>query len=106
MNIKRCPIFKLTTSIIALAFSALIVYQVVYSGFAMAAKPGHTPVTVRLITHEVSLGKSQPGEVKYSRVISGDNRHIAYTVKTNDGEFVMVDGCRQNLHIDPPSCPH
>ena len=102
MNIKRCPIFKLNTSIMALAFSALIAYPLVYSGFAMAAKPGHIPATVRLITHEVSLGKSQPGEVKYSRVISSDEKHIAYTVKTNDGEVVMVDGVAGKTYTSIP----
>jgi Tol biopolymer transport system component len=102
MNIKRTHIFKLTTLIIALAFSALIVYPVIYSGFALAAKPGHIPATVRLITREVSLGKLQPGEVEYSRVISSDQKHIAYTVKTNDGEFVMVDGVAGKTYTSIP----
>ena len=79
---------KLTTSIAVLTFSALIVC----TGLALAAKPAPRPAVVRLITREVSLGKSQPGEVEYSRVISDDQKHIAFTVKTSGGEFVMVDG--------------
>jgi Tol biopolymer transport system component len=95
MNIKRCFIFKLTTWFITLA---LIGYPFVFSDLALATKPA----TVRLVTHEVSLGKLQPGEVKYSRVISSDQKHIAYTVKTNDGEFVMVDGVAGKTYTSIP----
>src|SRR5215831_18338815 len=87
MPIKPRPI-KLTTFIAALISCALIVF----SGLALAAKPARKPAGVRLITREVSLGKLPPGEVEHSRVISADQKHIAYTVKTSDGEFVMVDG--------------
>ncbi len=89
MNIKSCPSFKLISIIILAIFSALLVS----SDFAArAAKSAWLPAGVRLITREVPLGKSQPGEVAYSRVISDDQKHIAFTVKTNGGEFVMVDG--------------
>ncbi len=100
MNIKRH--FKLTSTIIALAFSALIGCAFSYSGFAQATKPARTPATLRLIAREISLGKSHPGEVKYSRVISNDDKHIAFTVKTNDGEFVMVDGVAGKLYTSIP----
>ena len=79
---------KLLVSIAALTSSALIAF----SGLALAAKPAERATPVRLITREISLGKTQPGEVEYSRVISDDQKHIAFTVKTNGGEFVMVDG--------------
>jgi len=102
MNINPGHTFKLNASIMALAFSALIVYPVVYSGFALAAKPGHVPTTMRLITREVSLGKPHVGEIKYSRVISSDDKHIAYSVKTNDGEFVVVDGVADKTYTSIP----
>jgi len=89
MNIKPCPSFKLISIIILAVFLALLVS----SDFAArAGKSAWVPAAVRLITREVSLGKSQPGEVEYSRVISDDQKHIAFTVKTSGGEFVMVDG--------------
>ena len=59
---------KLTTSIAALTFSALIVC----SGLALAAKPAPRPAALRLITREVSLGKAQLGEIEYSRIISDE----------------------------------
>jgi Tol biopolymer transport system component len=102
MNIKRIDAFKFNAFVIALAVSALILYAVVYSNSSLAAKPGHNPVTVRLITREVSLGKSNPGEVKYSRAISRDQKHIAYTVKANDGEFVMLNGVAGKTYTSIP----
>ncbi|MEP6920353.1 MAG: hypothetical protein ABI967_04445 [bacterium] len=100
MSIKRPHIFNLTTSVVALFCSALIAY--LYSTSAQATNPTPLPVTVRLITREVSLGKPQPGEVKYSRVISSNEKHIAYTVKTNAGEFVMLDGVAGKTYTSIP----
>lgn len=97
MNIKPGA-FKLITSITALAFSTLTIS----SFFALAAKPAHMPVRVRLITREISLGKIQPGEVEYSRALSSDKKHIAYTVKTKDGEFVAVDGVARKTYTNDP----
>jgi Tol biopolymer transport system component len=102
MIIKRLNTSKFNASIIALAVSALIAYPFVYSDSSQAAKPGHVTATVRLITREVSLGKINPGEVKYSRAISRDEKHIAYTVKTNDGEFVSVDGVAGKTYTSIP----
>jgi Tol biopolymer transport system component len=102
MNTKRVHTFKSNASIVALAVSALIAYPFVSTGFEVNAKPGHLRATVRLITREVSLGKINPGEVKYSRAISGHQKHIAYTVKTNDGEFVMVDGIAGKTYTSIP----
>ena len=95
MNIKPCPSFKLISIIILAVFLALLVS----SDFAArAGKSAWVPAAVRLITREVSLGKSQPGEVEYSRVISDDQKHIAFTVKTSGGEFVMVDGVARKTY--------
>src|SRR5262245_62029260 len=100
MHIKPGTI-KIITSITAVTFSAVIIP----SGLAPATKPAGIPARVRLITREVSLGKSQPGEVEYSRVISSDQKHIAYTVKTNNGEFVMVDGVAGKTYTSIPRFP-
>lgn len=61
MNIKRTHIFKLNTSIMALASFALIVFVVVYSGFALAAKPGHIAATVRPHHARDFVGHPTPG---------------------------------------------
>src|SRR5262245_37322627 len=75
MPIKPRP-FKLIVSIAAFSFSALIVC----SGLALTVRSARQPAAVRLITREVSLGNTR-GEVEYSRVISDDQKHIAFTVK-------------------------
>lgn len=102
MNIKSCPPFNLIIIPILAVFSALFVS----SGFAAwAAKSADVPAGVRLITREVSLGKKHPGEVEYSRVISSDQKHLAYTVKTNQGEFVMLDGVAGKTYTSIPRLP-
>lgn len=94
MNIN---FIKLTTPIVALALPVLVVS----SSLALAAKR-HQPTPVRLVTREFSLGKLQRGEIEYSRVISRDQKHIAYTVKTNEGEFVALDGVAGKTYTSIP----
>src|SRR3989442_228216 len=90
---------KLTGSIMALVIAA----SVTCPNFALTAQQtGRVPSAVRLITREVSLGKTHPGEIKYSRVISSDEKHIAYSVKTNDGELVVVDGVPGKTYTSIP----
>jgi Tol biopolymer transport system component len=48
--------------------------------------------SVELVTREVSLGKAHPGEIKKTRTLSPDRRHIAFVAKDAGGEFVVVDG--------------
>ena len=68
-------------SIMALALSALVVCP----HFALIAQQARrVPSGVRLITREVSLGKPHPGEIQYSRVVSNDDKHIAYEITIND----------------------
>lgn len=100
MNIQHGG-FKLIMSITVLVFSALMIS----SFFTPSAKSGHLPVPVRLIAREVSLGKPPAGEIEYSRVISNDDKHIAYSVKTGDGEFVMVDGVAGKTYTSIPRHP-
>jgi Tol biopolymer transport system component len=101
MAIKPDAFFKLIVPILVAALAALVVY----ADFTAAAKPGHIPAPLRLITREVSLGKSHPGEIEHSRVLSNDDKHIAYSVKTNDGEFVMVDGVAGKTYTSIPRYP-
>jgi Tol biopolymer transport system component len=93
MPIKPGPIFKVIISITLSALSAA------------PATIAHAPPPLRLITREVSLGRLHPGEVKYSRVISSDHKHLAFTVKTPAGEFVMVDGVAGKTYTSIPRHP-
>jgi Tol biopolymer transport system component len=70
-----------------------------------AQQPKRVPTPVRLITREVSLGKPHPGEIEYSRVVSNDEKRIAYSVKTDDGEFVVVDGVAGKTYTSIPRYP-
>ena len=93
---------KLAASITGLVLAG----SVTCLNFTLTAQPArHVPSTLRLITREVSLGKPNAGEIKYSRVISSDDKHIAYSVKTNDGEFVVVDGVAGKTYTSIPRYP-
>ncbi len=47
---------------------------------------------MRLSTREVALGRAQPGELKGTRTVSHDRRHVAYVAKVAGGEAAYVDG--------------
>ncbi|MFL6332523.1 MAG: TolB family protein [Pyrinomonadaceae bacterium] len=47
---------------------------------------------VRLVTREVSLGREQAGELKGTRAVSPDRRHVAFVAKVANGEAAYVDG--------------
>ena len=47
---------------------------------------------VRLVTREVSLGRAAAGELKGTRAVSPDGRHVAFVAKVEGGEAAYVDG--------------
>lgn len=53
---------------------------------------------VRVVAHEVSLGKDQPGEIEHSRVVSPDGRRVAFAARVEGGETVFVDGVPNRPH--------
>jgi Tol biopolymer transport system component len=53
---------------------------------------------VRLVTHEASLGREQAGELKGTRAVSGDSRHVAFVAKVEGGEAAYVDGRAGKLY--------
>ncbi|HEX8150519.1 MAG TPA: hypothetical protein VF591_25270 [Pyrinomonadaceae bacterium] len=47
---------------------------------------------LRLVTREVPLGRGQAGELKGTRTVSPDRRHVAFVAKAANGEAAYVDG--------------
>lgn len=48
--------------------------------------------TLRLVTREVALGRVHAGELKRTRAVSPDRRHVAFVAKVEGGEAAYVDG--------------
>ena len=68
-----------------LALLATALYQV-----SWAAPSGGS--AMRLVTREVSLGKFPPGAIANNWAVSSDNRRVAFAVKRDDKQFVVMDG--------------
>lgn len=74
--------------------AAVLVAAILMSLTAAAPPRAQTPrrQAVRLVTREVSLGRDHPGELKGTRTLSPDHRHVAFVAKVAGGEAVYVDG--------------
>lgn len=78
---------RLTFVLVALAAVSSAAFCILRVPKVEAARSG-----VRLVTREVSLGRVQAGELKGTRAISRDHRHVAFVAKVEGGEAAYVDG--------------
>ncbi|MDT5271890.1 MAG: hypothetical protein QOH49_4076 [Acidobacteriota bacterium] len=60
---------------------------------------------LRLVTREVPLGREQVGEMKRTRTISPDRRHVAFVTKVEGGEAAYVDGIAGKTYTAVASDP-
>ncbi|MDQ3133219.1 MAG: hypothetical protein M3Q76_00230, partial [Acidobacteriota bacterium] len=90
---------RVVSVLIIMGFVGLII------GFALALSARGQATQLRLVTREVSLGQPHAGEIKYSREFSPDGLHVAYSVKTAEGEFVVVDGVAGKTYTGIPRYP-
>lgn len=81
-NMKR-----LTFVLVALAAASSAAFCVLCAPAVEARR-----VSVRLVTREVSLGRVHAGELKGTRTVSPDGRHVAFVAKVEGGEAAYVDG--------------
>ena len=72
----------------------LVVPAVAAAALLCVAPPGVEArrAGARLVTREVSLGRAHAGELKGTRTVSPDRRHVAYVAKVEGGEAAYVDG--------------
>jgi hypothetical protein len=78
----------LTFVLVALAAASAAAFGVVCAPPRVAAgRPA-----LRLVTREVALGREQAGELKRTRTVSPDRRHVAFVAKVAGGEAAYVDG--------------
>ncbi len=59
----------------------------------------------RLSTREVALGRTQAGELKGTRTVSRDRRHVAFVAKVANGEAAYVDGVKGKTYPAVASDP-
>lgn len=79
---------RLTFALLVPAVAAAALFCVVYATRRVeAGRPA-----LRLVTREVSLGREQAGELKRTRTVSPDRRHVAFVAKVASGEAAYVDG--------------
>lgn len=78
---------RLTRVLVAMAAASLAAFCVVCVPVVGARRAG-----VRLVTREVALGRAQAGELKGTRTVSRDRRHVAFVAKVAGGEAAYVDG--------------
>lgn len=78
---------RLTPLLVMLAAVAAAALCVVCAPPAEGRRPA-----LRLVTREVSLGRAHAGELKGTRTVSPDRRHVAYVAKVRGGEAVYADG--------------
>ena len=78
---------RLTFVLIVLAAASSAAFCVVCVPKVEAGRAG-----VRLVTREVPLGREQAGEMKRTRTVSPDHRHVAFMAKVEGGEAAYVDG--------------
>ncbi len=78
---------RLTFVLVVLAAASSAAFYVVCVPKVEAKRAG-----VRLDTREVALGRAQAGELKGTRTVSRDRRHIAFVAKVANGEAAYVDG--------------
>ena len=76
-----------TFVLVALALASAATFGVVCAPAVEARR-----ATVKLVTREVALGRAQAGELKRTRAVSPDRRHVAYVAKVAGGEAAYVDG--------------
>lgn len=60
---------------------------------------------VRLVTREVSLGREQVSELKGTRSVSPERRHVAFVAKIEGGEAAYVDGVKGKTYPAVASDP-
>jgi len=78
---------RLTFVLVVLAAASSAAFCVVCVPTVEARRAG-----VRLVTREVALGREPAGELKGTRTVSRDRRHIAFVAKVAGGEAAYVDG--------------
>src|SRR5215207_3502195 len=78
---------RLTFVLVVLAAASSAAFCVLGAPSVEAGRAG-----VRLVTREVALGRSQAGELKRTRTVSPDRRHVAFVAKVAGGEAAYVDG--------------
>jgi hypothetical protein len=78
---------RLTFVLVVLAAASSAAFCVLCAPRVEARRPA-----LRLVTREVSLGRVHAGELKGTRTVSPDRRHVAYVAKVEGGEAVYADG--------------
>src|SRR5215212_1050837 len=78
---------RLTFVLVVLAAASSAAFCVLCAPGVEAGRAG-----VRLVTREVALGREQAGELKGTRSVSPDRRHVAFVSKVEGGEAAYVDG--------------
>lgn len=89
-----------TFVLVALAVASAAAFGVLCAPTVEAARAG-----VRLSTREVALGREQAGELKETRTVSPDRRHVAYVAKVAGGEAAYVDGVKGKTYPAVASDP-
>jgi hypothetical protein len=92
-------VMRVVSMLVIMCFVGLVV------GFALALSARGQATRLRLVTREVSLGKPHAGEIRLSREFSPNGLHVAYSVRTAEGEFVVVDGAAGRTYTEIPRYP-
>src|SRR5215207_11246321 len=77
-----------------LNFALVVLAAASSAAFCVVRAPGVEAglAGVRLVTREVALGRGRAGELKGTRTVSPDRRHVAFVAKVAGGEAAYVDG--------------
>lgn len=78
---------RLTVALVVLAAASPAAFCVLRAPGVEAGRPA-----LRLVTREVSLGRVHAGELKGTRTVSPDRRHVAFVAKVAGGEAAYADG--------------
>ena len=91
---------RLTFLLVALAAASSAAFCVLCAPTVKAKRAG-----VRLVTREVALGRVHADELKETRTVSPDRRHIAFVAKVEGGEAAYVDGVKGTTYPAVASDP-
>lgn len=89
------------------SFASLTLASLTFAVVSLTLCAAHDPLRaqqparrggVRLVTREVPLGRAHPGELKDTRTLSPDRRHIAFVAKVPGGERVVFDGAAGKVY--------
>jgi hypothetical protein len=90
-----------------LAFVLVVLAAALSAAFCVVCAPrvAARRAGVRLVTREVALGREQAGELKGTRTVSPDRRHVAFVAKVANGEAAYVDGVKGKTYPAVASDP-